>query len=98
MTPADEEREKAYGLAETLNSNLDDLSSQLSGLIDEMNHLTSKSDTKDDSLGMIVRILGEHLSSLEWLNDSANELDVKLKDLSGLSSSALTEAERVYKL
>ena len=97
MTPADEEREKAYTLAESLNLQLDDMSSQLSNLIEEMNSISGKSDSQDDPMAIIVRILGEHLTSLEWVNDSANDLGVKISDLNRISETATLEAERVHR-
>jgi nuclear pore complex protein Nup62 len=97
MTPADEEREKAYTLAENLNASLDDMSSQLSTLIHEMNAMSSKSDDSDDPLNMIVRILGEHLTSLEWVNESVNAVSSKIVDLNGLAASAESDAERVHR-
>jgi septation ring formation regulator EzrA len=97
MTPADEEREKAYSLAENLNFQLDDMSSQLSTLISEMNALSSQTETEDDPLTMITRILGEHLSSLEWVNASVGDLESRLKDLNHVSGIAQTEAERLHR-
>jgi hypothetical protein len=97
MTPADEERERAYSLAENLNFQLDDMSSQLSTLISEMNALSTKTETEDDPLTMITRILGEHLSSLEWVNGSVEDLETKLQDLNRVSGIAHTEAERLHR-
>ena len=97
MTPADEEREKAYTLAENLNASLDDMSGQLSTLIQEMNAMSSKTQDSDDPLTMIVRILGEHLTSLEWVNENVNELSAKVQDLGGLASTAKSDADRVHR-
>lgn len=97
VTPADEEREKAYTLAENLNCQLDDMSHQLSSLIEEMNVISGHSETEDDPMTMIVRILGEHLTSLEWVNDSVNDLGGRVKDLNRVAESATLEAERVHR-
>ncbi len=96
MTPADEEREKAYTLAESLNSQLDDMSSQLSTLIQDMNVLSSQQDN-DDPMNLIVRILGEHLTSLEWINQSVHHLGDKVKDLQQHAEVAQSEADRLHK-
>ena len=37
MTPADQEREKAYGLAATLNSHFDEMLQQLSSMVEDIN-------------------------------------------------------------
>ena len=97
MTPADEEREKAYSLAESLNLQLDDMSSQLSTLIEEMNSISGRADSQDDPMSIIVRILGEHLTSLEWVNGSVNDLTTKINDLNRIAETATLEAERVHR-
>lgn len=82
-TPADEDREKAYTLAEHLNSKLDDMTSSLSVVIEELN-ATRRSDTSalDESpLQAITQILNSHLTSLEWIERSSIKLEAKVEAL-----------------
>lgn len=49
--PADREREKSYALAEDLNKQLDDISRNLSGMIEEVNKLSSASGSRPQQNG-----------------------------------------------
>lgn len=49
--PADREREKSYALAEDLNKQLDDISRNLSGMIEEVNKLSSAGGARVQSPG-----------------------------------------------
>lgn len=78
QTTADEDREKAYGLAEVLNSKLDDMQNSLSVVIQELNLTKTKSDTP---VGNIVEVLNMHLGCLEWIEERNNSLEGKLESL-----------------
>lgn len=70
-----------------LNDQLDDLSTNLSKMVEEMNKLTTKSSGDQltlegtDSLASITQILSAHVSSLGWINESTEELTTKVADL-----------------
>ena len=111
-TPADEEREKTYNLAENVNRQLDIMSKELADTIKEINdsRRPSRQDGgnggEDDGTGFgedenpvsaIVRILGEHLSSLEWLDGSTAELEQKVQELSKVAQEAKNDADRVHR-
>lgn len=85
---ADEEREKAYGLAENLNRQLDDMSKNLSMMIDEVNKsgaLTGLSNGAsgdgEDTIGQIVKILNAHLESLQWIDGTSVQLRTRLGEI-----------------
>ncbi|KNC96006.1 uncharacterized protein SPPG_09559 [Spizellomyces punctatus DAOM BR117] len=111
---ADEERERAYSLAESLNLQLDEMASQLSVLIGEIN--ASKGEEIDGGLGStgdgdsllgdgeepspvgaIVRILNEHLSSLEWLDSSTADLAQRVQNLVRTSDEGLSHVDRAHR-
>ncbi|TPX68215.1 hypothetical protein SpCBS45565_g03258 [Spizellomyces sp. 'palustris'] len=111
---ADEERERAYSLSESLNLQLDEMASQLSVLIGEIN--ASKGEEIDGGLGStgdgdsllgdgeepspvgaIVRILNEHLSSLEWLDSSTADLAQKVQNLVRTSDEGLSHVDRAHR-
>ena len=88
------EREKAYQLAETLNNQLDDLSTSLTSLINEVNSLSSaagisSSSTSDnrneaqDPVSAIAAILNAHLSSLAWIEKTSDTLNDQVNELEG---------------
>ncbi|KAJ1549921.1 Myosin type-2 heavy chain 1 [Nowakowskiella sp. JEL0078] len=90
MTTADMEREKTYNLSVQLNTQLDDMGVQLTQMISEINYAqtatgggTAVTDGDDSSntVNQIVRILDQHLASLQWLDKSSVELADKVRDL-----------------
>ncbi|KAJ3211488.1 FG-nucleoporin nsp1 [Entophlyctis luteolus] len=111
MTGADEEREKAYAVAESLNKQVDDMARQLGAMIDEVNSLKSGdgdrsgaglgqtaagSNAGGGAIGKIVRILDTHLTSLQWLDSTAEELTAKVAELKRKGDVAVSDAERVH--
>lgn len=52
MQPADTQREKAYGLAENLNNQLDDINKNLSIMVEEINKMgnSQQISTDDDDV------------------------------------------------
>jgi nuclear pore complex protein Nup62 len=96
--PADEDREKAYHIAEMLNSKLDDMTSSLSVVIQELNTSKAQKNVLDDSpIASIVQILNDHLTCLEWIEQSGGELEGKLERLRSVQEEAVTVQERIHK-
>ncbi|KAI9352999.1 hypothetical protein DFJ73DRAFT_759787 [Zopfochytrium polystomum] len=124
---ADEERERAYSLAESLNREVNDLGRQLASMIEEVNSLRSQKQAplrggmslEGDAAGAaaaagvqappvlavdeppvvkIVRILDTHLTSLQWLDESADDLGARVGELRRRAAVATEEAERVHRL
>ena len=90
---ADNEREKSYRLAENVNEQLDDLSRNLSTMIDEVNLLSgggtnkskdSEEDAQQDVIAQIAAILNAHLSSLQWIDGTSSDLMERVKELDGV--------------
>jgi hypothetical protein len=70
-------------LAEKLHKQLDDMSLQLSTVVEQLNS-TRKVPT-ESPLDSITQILNEHLVSLEWLEKSSHELEQRIEVLQGIS-------------
>lgn len=91
---ANNEREKAYQLAESLNNQLDDLSRSLTSLINEVNSLSGSSSTESqqqlgaDPVSAITAILNAHLGSLSWIEKNVDTLNEQVGDLEGRVKSA----------
>ncbi|KAK2466328.1 hypothetical protein APHAL10511_001970 [Amanita phalloides] len=93
--PADTERDKNYMLATDLHTQLDDLSSSLSQMIDSVNALSLPGDatSTDDPMSQIAQILSNHLESLQWIDGAVREVDSKVVEVekrikdSGISMS-----------
>ncbi|KAJ3540023.1 hypothetical protein NMY22_g4470 [Coprinellus aureogranulatus] len=83
--PADTERDKNYMLATDLHTNLDDLSSSLTQMIDAVNALSTSqkpaNDGADDPMAQISQVLSSHLESLQWIDTATRELDTKVSEV-----------------
>jgi nuclear pore complex protein Nup62 len=104
-TPADEDRDKAYTLAEILNTKLDDMGSQLAIVINDLNQSRKAnegggnyygSSGLDDSspLESITAILNAHLASLEWIENTAVKLESKVEKLKSVQEMVMVNRER----
>lgn len=89
----DTERERAYRLADSLNTQLDDMSRSLTSLIQDVNGLShsagitlgngSGEDGETDPLVQIAAILNAHLTGLTWIENSSESLRKQVDDLEG---------------
>ncbi|KAJ3270752.1 hypothetical protein HDV01_007444 [Terramyces sp. JEL0728] len=95
-TPADQDREKAYTLAEHLNTKLDEMTVSLGSVISELNTSRQPKQALEDSpLSSIIQILNSHLTSLEWIEKSNQELEVKVEQLKRIQNEAEKNAGRI---
>jgi len=96
LGPADRERDNSYGLATSLNSQLDDLSQSLTSMIETVNSLGSITDSgsgggagppfpngggSNDPISQIEAILNAHLGSLQWIDGAVKELEGKVREV-----------------
>ncbi|KAG9237623.1 nuclear pore complex protein An-Nsp1 [Amylocarpus encephaloides] len=86
----DQERERTYKLAEKLSDRLDDMGNNLKSMIGAINSASSslsKSSQVDDPLSSIVRVLNDHLSQLQWIDQNATLLQAKIAEAQKLGQS-----------
>lgn len=91
-------------LATELHTQLDDLSSSLSQMIESVNALYLPGDTTstDDPMSQIGHILSNHLESLQWIDGAVREVDGKVIEVekkikeSGASTTGLTAKSRGF--
>ncbi|RKF64136.1 putative nuclear pore glycoprotein p62, partial [Erysiphe neolycopersici] len=79
----DQEREKTYKLAEKLTDRLDEMGKNLTSMINAINDAStvlSKTGKADDPLSSIVRVLNNHLTTLQWIDENAEALKSKIED------------------
>ncbi|KAF8930160.1 FG-nucleoporin nsp1 [Dissophora ornata] len=94
LRPVDEQREQTYSLAENLNKQLDDMSLNLTSMIEEINQTAPKGDGESsDPIGQIVQILNAHLTSLQWIDDTTTSLQSKVQDVGRLQNQIVQEHE-----
>jgi hypothetical protein len=81
-----------------LNSKLDDMTSSLSVVIQELNASKTQKTLMDDSpITSIVQVLNDHLTCLEWIERSNQELETKLERLRTVQDEATVVQERIHK-
>lgn len=93
---ADEAREKAYRLAESLNAQLNDMSHSLGEIINEVNSLSSAGGVStgtgdgedEDPVAQITAILNGHMQSLAWVERTSDEVAAKVADMENRVSGA----------
>ncbi|KAL3897250.1 MAG: hypothetical protein SGCHY_003545 [Lobulomycetales sp.] len=78
LNPVDSEREYTYDLAENLNRQLDEMGEQLNSIVQELGNSQPKSE---DELDMVVNILGQHLSSIQWLDSNIGAMTSSVSNL-----------------
>lgn len=94
----------SYMLATELHTQLDDLSSSLSQMIESVNALSLPNDTTsaDDPMSQIAQILSNHLESLQWIDGAVREVDSKVGEVekrikeSGASTTGFTSKSRGF--
>lgn len=88
LQPVDQDREKAYRLAEDLNEKLENMGGNLSSVIEEINKVSNDLNhaKEDDALTQIVKILNSHLSSLQWIDSNTTYLQEKLDQIQTLEA------------
>ncbi|KAI9677200.1 MAG: FG-nucleoporin nsp1 [Trizodia sp. TS-e1964] len=77
----DQERDRMYKLAQDLSERLESMGKDLTSMIDDINSASStlsKTTKSDDPLSKIVKVLNSHLSQLQWIDQNASQLQVKV--------------------
>ncbi|MCJ1343505.1 FG-nucleoporin nsp1 [Peltigera leucophlebia] len=77
----DQERDRTYKLAEKLSGRLEEMGKDLSTMIIEINHASSdlsKNSKADDPLSQVVRVLNNHLTQLQQIDQGAAALQAKV--------------------
>jgi len=83
MQPADVERERTYILAQRLNDQLERMGKDLAGMIEEINKSSetiNKTTNQEDPLSQIVKVLNNHLSSLQWIDTHTTSIQEKIHE------------------
>lgn len=82
----DVERSQTYLMAETLDSQLKQMSEDLKEVIEHLNEANKFSDPSDPMV-QIGKILNAHFSSLQWIEDKTSVIGNRLDDINKMSST-----------
>jgi len=74
-------REGVYGLAETIDQNLNTLNERLQAKIAELNQSNQKFKDSKHPLTPVVDILNNHLASLNWIDNKTNVISDRLSQM-----------------
>jgi len=74
-------RESVYGLAETIDQNLNSLNERLLAKIGELNRSQQAFKDNKHPLTPVVDILNNHLASLNWIDDRTNVITQRLDEM-----------------
>lgn len=91
--PADEDRVHFYTLAEVVNKRLDDMGDSLDGLVKQFNETNSE----ENPIVQLSQILNAHFNSLQYLDQSASQIQNKIQDLMLQADRAQVEQERLHR-
>jgi len=78
LTSDEIKREQAYKLAEEIDSQLTQMSESLNETVGKLNQAAERSLDPSNPLTKIVKILNVQMTSLNWIETAAADLDVKL--------------------
>lgn len=81
----DIERSQTYLMAETLDSQLKQMSEDLKEVIEHLNEANKFSDPNDPMV-QIGKILNAHFTSLQWIEDKTSVIGNRLDDINKMSS------------
>ncbi|XP_044522591.1 nuclear pore glycoprotein p62 [Gracilinanus agilis] len=94
---ADEERERTYQLAETIDAQLKRMARDLKDVIEHLNAAGGPPDAADP-LQQVCRILNAHTDSLQWVDQNSALLQRKVEEVAKVFEDRRKEQERGYGL
>ena len=87
------ERDKAFGMAETLAEEMDHISDLLRTMIEEMNQRKGSDDT---TVGKVVKVMNHHYTALKQLEGEMVDLERMCETVKREQVSARIQGERMY--
>lgn len=91
------EKGQTYSLAESLDTQLHQMSEDLKEVIEHLNEANKCQDT-NDPIVQIGQILNAHMSSLQWIESTAGEISTKIDDVTKMHESMRRDNERSFRL
>lgn len=82
----DVDRSQTYLMAETLDSQLKQMSEDLKEVIDHLNEANKFQDSSDP-INAIGSILNAHFTTLQWIDDKTSAMNTRLEDLTNMSNN-----------
>uniref|UniRef100_A0A1B6KP56 Nucleoporin NSP1-like C-terminal domain-containing protein n=1 Tax=Graphocephala atropunctata TaxID=36148 RepID=A0A1B6KP56_9HEMI len=96
-TNTDPEREHTYHMAETLDTQLKQMSEDLREIIENLNE-SSRTQDNSDPIVQIARILNAHMNSLHWIDQMSLNIQNQLENVTKLHDTHRRENERLFRI
>jgi nuclear pore complex protein Nup62 len=90
---SDMERKKMYEKGADVAQQLEEMNRVLSGMIDQANAVLAHGESADP-ISQMVQILNAHLTSLEWIDTTCQDLNTRLTTLQSTSSHTRDRIEQ----
>ncbi|XP_033221538.1 nuclear pore glycoprotein p62-like [Belonocnema kinseyi] len=97
LSVSDPEREYTYRLAESLDTQLKQMSEDLKEIIEHLNEANRAQDSSDPIV-QIGKILNAHMNSLQWLDQRTTLLGQKIQQIDQMHQNFRQENERSFNL
>lgn len=97
IVQVDIERGQTYSMAETLDSQLKQMSEDLKEVIEHLNESNKYSDPADP-LVQIGKILNAHMNSLQWIESSTSGIANRLEEIGKMHDTLRKDNERSFRL
>lgn len=97
IVQVDIERGQTYSMAETLDSQLKQMSEDLKEVIEHLNESNKYSDPSDP-LVQIGKILNAHMNSLQWIESSTSGITNRLEEIGKMHDALRKDNERSFRL
>lgn len=93
----DAEREQTFQMAENIDTQLRHMSRDLKEIIEHINTMSGNQDAADP-IHQIGKILNAHMDSLQWVDQSATQLQKKIEEVSRVYEVRRQDHEKVLQL
>ncbi|XP_055645257.1 nuclear pore glycoprotein p62-like [Toxorhynchites rutilus septentrionalis] len=97
IVQVDIERGQTYSMAETLDSQLKQMSEDLKEVIEHINESNKYPDPSDPSV-QIGKILNAHMNSLQWIESSTSSITTRLEEIRKMHDTLRKDNERLFRL
>lgn len=95
---SDNEREKTYSLAESIDSQLKQMSGDIKEVIEHLNSVNSSSNDENNPMYQISRILNMHMDALVWIDQNSNVLQKRVDEVSSICELRKQEQEKNFRM
>jgi len=95
---SDNEREKTYSLAEHIDGQLQQMSGDVTEVIEHLNSVNSSNQDENNPMYQISKILNMHMDALVWIDQHSIVLQKRVEDVSLLCDVKKREQEKNFKM